>query len=65
MSWLNQNIPGAIKGIGDTTDELGAAQILNGVLAQRNKKIAPVSAQGGDMVRAIGDFSDGRDRMIN
>ena len=46
-------------------DEGGVVQILNEVLAQRNKKITTVAARGGDMIRTIGDFVDECDRVSN
>ena len=64
-TWQNQNIPGAIKRIGDTNGELCVAQIINEVLAHRNKKITTVAAQGEDMIRTSGGFSDAFDRMSN
>ena len=42
----NQNISGPIQMMGDTKGEVGVLQILSGVLAQCNKKIATVAAQG-------------------
>ena len=49
----------------DANDEDGFVQIVNEVLAHRNKKITTVAAHGGDMIRMIGDFVDGRGRMSN
>ena len=65
LNWPGRNVSGAIQRMADTQGEEGAARILNGVLAHRNKEIATVAAQGGDMIRTSGDFIDERGRMSN
>ena len=56
---------GAIQRLGYTNGEDGVVQILNEVPAHRNKKIATVASQGGDMVRKSGDFVDELGRVSN
>ena len=45
-SWQNQNIPGAIQRMRDPNGEVRVLEILNGVLAHRNREIATVAAKG-------------------
>ena len=46
LNWPSRNLSGAAQRLGDTKDEEGVVQILNGVLEQRDKKIATVEAHG-------------------
>ena len=65
LNWQNRNIPGSTHRPKDTTDEEGVVQILNEILAHRNKKTPTVEAEGGDMIRTGGDSVDERCRMSN